>query len=151
MKGAIFWKSLDLIGQSLMLLPLICLTSPEARGYALLTYFSLGGWQAGSCILNRILHMAPASTATARRDYEFFLTWTLGIVLSTAAACALCDSLGGPATGLTALLGSMGLLEGICLLLISPFTALWYARLTMDELIALRGAVKHRAEIHWKL
>ncbi len=149
MKQQIFWKGLDLIGQALMLLPLVCLSLPEMRGYAMVTYFSLGLWQAGSCLLNRIVHAAPSNAA--RRDYEHFLGWTAGIVLGTVAIAAFCDAVGGPAARWTALPGAVGLLEGFCLLLISPFTAIWYARLTRNELAALKNAMQHRAEIHWKL
>lgn len=146
MKRFIFRKQADLIGQALMLLPLICLASPETRGYAMLTYFSVGIWQTGSCVL-----FHAKSAGADRRSYEATLCWLIGIPFITALLIGLCALSGHHLDGMESFLGAMLLLEGLCLLLISPFLAIWYARITMDELAALNGALKHRTEIHWKL
>ena len=41
--------------------------------------------------------------------------------------------------------------EAEAMLVVAPIMAVWYAGITVDEILTLRNALQHRSEIHWKL
>lgn len=142
MKQTLFWKRLDFGGQMLMLLPLLLIASPQSRPYSFLTYFSVGLWQIISCGLTVIVS-APRSKE--RRSYERILLSLLGLIAFVLAGLWAFGGKGR--TPLLQVFGYIRIAELLLVLITGPILAIWYARMTLEELYALR----HRAEVHWKL
>jgi hypothetical protein len=148
MKRVLFWKWFDIVGQGLMVLPLLAIFSDSERAVAMLTYLTVGGWQILSCGINAVISPVPASAERMR--YARMLGWVLGIFGGTV-FLAWAFTYGGHQYALLETMRIIffwtALLEACLLLIVGPLMAFWYAGITMDEI----GAIKHREEIHWKL
>jgi hypothetical protein len=46
---------------------------------------------------------------------------------------------------------SMVWLEAYVMIVAGPLMAMWYAWITIEEIVVLNAAIHHRAEVHWKL
>jgi hypothetical protein len=67
MKRVLFWKWVDLVGQVLMALPVVCLVFSAGDGFSVLPYFTVVGWQALSCLLHALFNRRVQSKS--RRYY----------------------------------------------------------------------------------
>ncbi len=147
MKPTIFWKRIDLAGQLLMLLPLIFIAAPTTRGYCFGAYFSVGAWQAISCLLNAMLYSGPAGRD--RRNYGRLLsvvcgTAILALGLQWAGSSDQENRLLQTLDGLGSVIGGA---ECLIMLVLGPVMAIRYMCITQQEIMALR----HREQVHWKL
>jgi len=153
MKQTLCRKYADLAGQLLMLLPLIFLLSAEHCEYAAICYPSLGIWQALSCGITAASDIKPA--AGSRRFYGILLVWILALFSFCsliAGGIGLIDPvhesyLARVAAGCR----NIALTEAAWMVVILPIMAIWYVLITRQEILMLRGALRHRLEIHWKL
>ena len=112
-----FWGQVSLIAASLLSL----MWRPDI---VFLGYFVVGGWQVVSCLL----HVSMPGGYLAVHDRKYYnrtLIWLLAIgILSI----------------------PFWLLYGFCLLIISPFLAIWYASICYAE----NKLIEHRSLVHLK-
>ena len=153
MKQILFWKYTDIAGQMLMLFPLICMVLSGDCGDAFYLYFMVGTWQAISCGVTAMTDIQPVTKS--RRYYTKFLLCIIGLLLT----CLWLFWSFNPEhlpdrslpAGIRHFFGGAILLEALVMLFLGPVMAIWYALITLKEIGLLQEAVRHRAEIHWKL
>jgi hypothetical protein len=135
MKEAIIAKRIDLWLQALaLLIPVVWAIAAKEMYILFAAYFSVGGVQVLSCILNKI-GWNPNLKHNGRTRYEQLLL-VIGVVMPLAyVALRTTDNglLGIPAIFL---LGS--------LLVVSPFMAIWYLSITREELLLVRRLSQRR-------
>jgi hypothetical protein len=152
MKNAMILKSADLIGQVLMLVPPIVLGIGVNHDMFFGLYFTVGGWQALSCLVTRLVQGKTINVA--RRRYERTLTWVIIVFV-------VCYFVGGGLqlldmqlktgilNGVSAVLLWGYLIEAVVMLVAGPIMAFAYACITWEEIMVLRRNIKLRHELQW--
>jgi hypothetical protein len=152
MKQILLLKYADIAGQALMLLPLLFIVSPGNSAYAALSYLTVAFWQTMSCVIVVISEAKPV--AASRRFYGHVMVCFYGLFVAVMLLTLAIDLL-PPAAGLlspvTSFCKKVVLTEASFVLFLEPVMAIWYAVITLEEITKLRLALRHRAEIHWKL
>ncbi len=129
---------LDMHGQLLMLVPLLFLLFPEHRVYAFCTYFSVRIWQTCSCYITAA--RGGGNESSGRSDYRRTLNWILSLTAIGICCAGLSNLTGLPGWLATLSWLGQGLLMMIMLFgsVLSPFLAIWYFTICMDDLKRLR-------------
>ena len=123
MKTILHLKQADLYLQALALFVPIFICAVKANtGYLFLAYLMVGGVQTLSCLAN--IGLKGKLRSDRRRYYEISLALIFGLSLF-----------------LAAFLGETILMLGLALLFISPFIAIWYAIICLDELMIVKRYV----------
>ena len=146
MKPNLLCKQIDLIGQAIMLLPLISLLLPDQNQIAFYTYFTIGAWQCFSCLMNFITH-GPGSVS--RQAYS----WILLVIIASfglAVAIAYAFHSNSGMDWLVSYMARYAYYEAFIMLFAGPVLAIWYGLITVTEYLQVRNEVQHRREIHWK-
>lgn len=143
MKQTLLWKQIDLVGQLVMALPIVCIVSPYSRGYFLLAYLAVGAWQGLSCLLWAMSKSAVRSDARSVVNYVFAGIAGLFLLCVLLTRARLPEPLTDLFTGIAAI-------EAMAMLFLGPVLAIWYAVITLDEMNRVKGALKHRSELQWR-
>jgi len=123
MKNLLFWKRADIIGQGLaLLIPIILGIAFDMPGVLIMCYFSVGGAQIISCLVNKI-SLNPQYKSSGRRVYEIVLLSIIILFLLLAYGMTMSDSAGN----------YFGWFA-IAMLFVGPVMAICYASVTIIEL-----------------
>jgi len=146
MKPNLLCKQIDLIGQAIMLLPLIGIILPNHHQLAFYTYFTVGAWQSFSCLMTFITH---GSGSDSRQVYSWIL---LSILTSFGLSVAIAFAFQNvqKMDWLVTSLAGYAYYEALIMLFAGPLLATWYGFITVTEYQQLRNEMQHRKEIHWK-